>query len=87
MLQLAVSRQGTIQGSYYDALADSTSPVHGSLDRQTQRVAWTVGADGKTVMETGLTNLTQDQSPVLVHFPDGRTQQWLLVRLRGPENR
>jgi hypothetical protein len=35
-------------------------------------------------METGLSNLTQDKSPVLVHFADGSTQQFLLVRLNKP---
>jgi hypothetical protein len=36
-------------------------------------------------METGIANLTKDTAPVLVHFEDGQTQQWLLVRLEEPE--
>ena len=36
-------------------------------------------------METGLSNLTQDTVPVLVHFADGQTQQMLLVRLDEPK--
>jgi len=35
-------------------------------------------------MESGIANLTQDTSTVLVHFPDNRTQQALLVRLEKP---
>jgi hypothetical protein len=35
-------------------------------------------------METGIINLTQDTTPVLIHFADGTTQQWLLVRLEKP---
>jgi hypothetical protein len=26
-------------------------------------------------------NLTQDTAPALVHFADGQTQQWLMVRM------
>ena len=32
-------------------------------------------------METGLSNLTQDTAPALIHFADGQTQQWLMVRM------
>ena len=35
-------------------------------------------------METGIGNLTQDTTPVLVHYADGTTQQWLLVRMDPP---
>ncbi len=35
-------------------------------------------------METGISNLTQDTAGVLVHFANGDTQQWLLVRLDQP---
>jgi hypothetical protein len=37
-------------------------------------------------METGIVNLTQDTAPALVHFDDGSTQQWLLVRLDKPDD-
>jgi hypothetical protein len=36
-------------------------------------------------METGIANLTKDTSPALIHFPDGTTQQWLLVRMEQPK--
>jgi hypothetical protein len=35
-------------------------------------------------METGIVNLTQDTTPALVHFADGTTQQWLMVRMDKP---
>jgi hypothetical protein len=35
-------------------------------------------------METGIQNLTNDEAPALLHFADGQTQQWLLVRLEEP---
>jgi hypothetical protein len=36
-------------------------------------------------METGLSNLTKDEAPALIHFADGQTQQWLMIRLEAPE--
>ena len=36
------------------------------------------------VFETGIYNLTKDETPVLVHFGKERTQQWLLVRMQKP---
>ncbi len=35
-------------------------------------------------METGISNLTQDKAPALVHFEDGQTRQRLMVRLEEP---
>jgi hypothetical protein len=29
--------------------------------------------------------LTKDEAPALLHFSDGQSQQWLLVRLEEPE--
>src|SRR5262249_11417072 len=84
LFQLAVNQQGLIRGNYYDALMDSTQPVSGSVDKKTQRAAWAIGDKKSTVFETGFYNLTQDQTPVLVHFGKDRTQQWLLVRLKKP---
>jgi len=36
-------------------------------------------------METGLFNLTQDQTEALVHFGKEKTQQWLMIRLDQPK--
>ena len=38
-------------------------------------------------METGIANLTKDATPALLHFANGQTQQWLLVRLEEPEGK
>jgi hypothetical protein len=37
------------------------------------------------VYETGLGNLSQPETQVLVHFGKERTQQWTLVRLEPPK--
>lgn len=84
-VQLAVDRDGTIRGNYTDTATDKNQPVHGSVDRKTQRVAFTVGDNTTNVIETGLYNLTKDEAPALLHFGKDRTEQWLLVRLKQPE--
>jgi len=81
LVQLAVNKQGIIRGNYTDTVADTTSPIQGSVDEKTQRVAWTVGDNESTVLEAGLYNLTQPEAPVLIHFGEEKAQQWLLVRL------
>ena len=86
VLQLAVSKEGVISGTYYNSDTDIARPVKGSVDKKTQRAAWTF-VDGKNtniVMETGINNLTQDQAELLVHFGKDMAQQWLMVRLEEP---
>jgi hypothetical protein len=59
------------------------------VDKKSQRAAW-MFADGKNadiIMETGIYNLTQDQTEALVHFGKDKTQQWLMVRLNQPEDK
>ena len=57
----------------------------GSVDKQTQRVAFTVGDNKDTVVETGLYNLTKDEAPALIHVGKDKTEQWLLVRLKNQD--
>lgn len=80
IMQLAVNQQGIVRGNYTDEVTDSTLPVHGAIDKKTQRAAWTVGNNKYSVMEAGLNNLTQSEAPALIH-KNGTTQKWLLVRL------
>jgi hypothetical protein len=83
-LQLAVSKQGIINGTFQNTATNSVQAVEGMVDKQTQRAAWTAVGKSRPLMETGIGNLTQDTTPALVHFPDGTTQQWLLVRVEKP---
>ncbi len=48
-------------------------------------VAWTIGDDKNTVMDTGLYNLTEQESTVLVHYGTAKTAQWMMVRLKQQE--
>jgi hypothetical protein len=62
MLQLAVSKQGVLRGTYDDLLSDVDHPIRGSVDRTTQHVAWTFG-DGKVAFQTALGVLTEPLRP------------------------
>ncbi len=83
IFQLAVNHKGIIRGNFYSTITDTTLPVHGAVDKKTQRAAWTMGDNKSTVVDTGLANLTKDEGPALLHFGKDRTEEWLLVRLKG----
>jgi hypothetical protein len=86
LIQLAVSKEGIIAGTFYNELTDNGRPVEGTVDRETQRAAWRF-ADGKNtdiVMETSVYNLTLDEATALVHFGAESQRNWLMVRLPQP---
>ena len=86
-LQLAISKNGIIAGTFYNESTGATHPVEGMVDEKTQRAVWKAadGTNADLVMETGVYNLTQDQAEVLVHFGPEQTQTALLVRLDESE--
>jgi hypothetical protein len=86
IFQLAVNEDGVVHGNYYDAVVDNTLPVVGSVDRKTQRVAWSIGDKKDIVFETGLSYFTKEDSTVLVHYGKDSTQQMILVRLEEPKD-
>ncbi len=86
VLQLAVNREGIISGTLHNSATDQTAVVQGQVDKATQRVAFTIGDKSHTVIETGIYNLTQPQTQVLVHYGTQKTEHYLLVRLDKPEN-
>jgi hypothetical protein len=86
IFQLAINKDGIIRGNYYDAVSDTTLPVYGSLNLDTQRVAWSIGEKKTIVYEAGLNNLTQNQASVLAHYGTDRTQQLMLIRLDAPSD-
>jgi hypothetical protein len=84
VLQLAVSKNGLISGTIHNQQSGNTYTVQGRVDKETQRVAFTIGDDRNRVLETGLYNLTQEQTPVLCHFGTNQSQVYLLARLPEP---
>src|SRR5262249_23548915 len=84
VFQLAVNKTGVIRGNYYDGIMNTTTPVYGSVDSKSQLPAWTIGKKNDRVFEAGISNLTSDQCPVLIHIGKDQTQQWMLVRMKQP---
>jgi hypothetical protein len=86
-LQLAVTKDGVIAGTFYNETSGATHPVEGMVDEKTQRAVWKAadGTNKDLIMETGLYNLTKDQADLLVHFGPEQTQTALLVRLDESE--
>lgn len=87
IFQLAVNKAGVIRGNYYDAFADNTLPVYGSVNAKTRRAAWSIGQKKDVVFEAGIANLTRDETPVLVHYGSDNTQQFTLIRVEQPEGK
>ena len=84
-IQLAVSKQGILAGTYQNTTTNKTQNLEGMVDKKSQRAAWTVTGQKWPVMETGVYNLTQKNAPMLIHFANGQTQQWLMVHVDKPE--
>lgn len=85
-LQLAVSKEGIISGTVFNETNKSTHALEGSVDKKTQRAAWSFieGEGPKVIMETGIFNLSKDETNVLVHLGPKDTKIWTLVRLDKP---
>jgi hypothetical protein len=87
VIQLAHdNKAGLISGTIFNRESGNLYTVQGKVDPQTQRVAFTIGNDPNVVMETGLYNLTKNETPVLVHFAPDKTATYLFVRLPEPES-
>ena len=84
IVQLAINPQGILRGNYIDELTESTLPIRGAVDKATKRAAWMVGNNQQTVMEAGLSDLTDPETPALVH-KNGKTDHWILVHLDQPK--
>ena len=86
LFQLALNNGGILRGNYYNAATDVTKPVFGSLDKRSQRVAWSIQDKPDTVYETGLYNLTRDETTMLAHLGKSETEQYKLFRIQQPQD-
>jgi hypothetical protein len=83
-LQLAVSKEGIIAGTLQNKSTEQSEPVEGMVDKESQRAAWTITSKNTPIMETGIANLTENETKALVHFADGTTQQWMMLHIENP---
>ncbi len=82
--QLSINQQGIISGAFQSAITNDNRPIAGQVEKASQRAVWRIGDKVETIFETTLGNLTQDVSPVAIHFGNSGTQTWLLVRMPEP---
>ncbi len=83
-LQLAISKEGIVAGTYNNKSTDETKSVEGMVDMESGRAAWTIAGKSTPIMETQLDSLTENETNVLIHFDDGTTQQWLMLHMEKP---
>ena len=86
VLQLAVNKEGVIQGTYYSMDKDKARPISGMVDKKSQRAVWTFADNKKNsrIMETGIANLTKNKTSMLVHLSRDKTETWQMIRLKKP---
>jgi hypothetical protein len=82
--QISLSKEGVITGGYQNTISGDQRPITGQVDKTTQIAAWRIGENRNTVCTTNLANFTQDVSTVTLHYGEGRTETWLLVRMHEP---
>jgi hypothetical protein len=84
IFQIVVNPQGVLRGNYQNVGSNQVESISGSVDKTTQRAAWTIGTDQIPVYEAGIANLTKDATPILVHTGNGQSRQVTLIRLEQP---
>jgi hypothetical protein len=85
-VQLAVDKKGFVSGTFFNKKTDETYSLSGRVDKKTQRMAFSIDDNKDIVFETGVYNLTQDQTPVLVHLGPNKTETFVFVRLEKPDD-
>jgi hypothetical protein len=78
-LQLAVNRQGQLQGVYYDTLSNATQNIRGSIDQSNQTARWSIESNPQVTFSAGLADLTQPTGTIQVTQRSGQ-QQWRIAR-------
>lgn len=82
-IQLAINRSGEIAGVLYNSTTDDAQDLTGMVDSASQKAYWSMAnRTDSPIASTGIYNLTEDQTPINVHFTDGSDQTWTLVRLQ-----
>jgi hypothetical protein len=84
LFQLAVNKEGTIRGNYFDPPAKNMQLIQGAVDKDTERAAWVVADRKNIVFDCVLSNLTKSETPVLAHMGEGKPERWVLIRLNQP---
>lgn len=78
-LELALHRDGTVRGNYYDAVSDSVQGVSGRFDRDTGTLRWRIGGRGAE-FETTADGLATGRVEATVRRGTGE-RTWVLIGL------
>ncbi|QGJ69002.1 Hypothetical protein PBC10988_6670 [Planctomycetales bacterium 10988] len=81
LLQIYLNQNGQVTGTYLDLTADTSMPFQGSVDKETQRVAWKLGETAPIYFESTLAQLTQPQSPVTLYIDSREPEIWMMVQI------
>lgn len=82
VVQLSLSKDGYISGTYYNLATDQAYPIEGAVNTQTQQATFKLSNNPDSpVATTGLYNLTQDVANLQMYYPNGPQQPKVLVRL------
>jgi hypothetical protein len=86
LVQLAVTADGVIGGTALNQVTGASYPIEGTVDKQTQRAAWTYVDDtgARVLMESSVYNLTQPEATGLIHYNANDIQVIELIRLEQP---
>lgn len=78
-LELALHRDGTVRGNYFDAVSDAVHPVAGRFNRENGSLSWRIGGGGAE-FETTAEGLAGGRGQATVRR--GTTERpWLLIAL------
>ena len=86
-MQLAVTHDGVVGGTAYDQVTNAAYPIHGLVERRTQRTVWEFTNDRgrRVIMESSLFNLTQPEATGMVYYGPDDMRVMQLVRLEAPQ--
>jgi len=82
-ISLAISKDGAVSGAYYDTANNTTLEIQGGIDPDSQRIAWKFVDNDWPIMESGLYNLTKEESTLLIHTSSRTTETQWLIRLEN----
>ncbi len=82
-LSLAISKAGAVTGAYFDSGTNTTLEIKGGIDPISQRIAWKFDGNDWPIMESGLYNLTKEESTLLIHTSGHNTEPQLIIRLNN----
>lgn len=86
-MQLAVSKEGIIGGTYFNENTNTSRPLEGAVDPKTQKAAWTFadGLNTDVILEAGIFDFTKDEVSVMVHYGATNNVIVSLIRVEPPE--